>query len=58
LAIAAIGHEGVAIGHKLFVCDNLIDEMMMKRVSAPVRTLHYAPKEKPSWNIWPCGTVK
>ena len=33
-------------GRELFVCDNLVDEMMVKQVGALVRTLHYVRKEK------------
>jgi SM-20-related protein len=33
-------------GRELFVCDNVIDEMMVKQVSTLVRTLHYIRKEK------------
>jgi SM-20-related protein len=33
-------------GRELFICDNLIDEVMVKRLGALVRTLHYVRKEK------------
>ena len=33
-------------GRELFVCDNLVDQMMVKQVGALVRTLHYVRKEK------------
>jgi len=33
-------------GLELFVCDNLIDPMMVKQVGSLVRTLHYVRKEK------------
>ena len=33
-------------GRELFVCDNMVDPMMVKRVAALVRTLHYVRKEK------------
>ena len=33
-------------GRELFVCDNLIEPMMVKQVSTLVRTLHYVRKEK------------
>ena len=33
-------------GRELFVCDNLVEDMMVKQVGALVRTLHYVRKEK------------
>ena len=33
-------------GRELFVCDNLIDEMMVRQVGTLVKTLHYVRKEK------------
>jgi SM-20-related protein len=33
-------------GRELFVCDNIIDQMMVKQVGALVRTLRYVRKEK------------
>jgi hypothetical protein len=33
-------------GRELFVCDNIIDEMMVKQVGNLVRSLHYVRKEK------------
>jgi SM-20-related protein len=33
-------------GRELFVCDNIIDENMVKQVGTLVRTLHYLRKEK------------
>src|SRR5579872_2446439 len=33
-------------GRELFVCDNLVDEMMVKQVGTLVKTLHYVRKEK------------
>jgi len=33
-------------GRELFVCDNMIDAMMVKQVATLARTLHYVRKEK------------
>ncbi|HVW75961.1 MAG TPA: 2OG-Fe(II) oxygenase [Rhizomicrobium sp.] len=33
-------------GRELFVCDNMVDAMMVQQVGALVRTLHYVRKEK------------
>ena len=33
-------------GRELFVCDNMVDSMMVQQVGALVRTLHYVRKEK------------
>jgi len=33
-------------GRELFVCDNLVEDMMVKQVGALVRSLHYIRKEK------------
>src|SRR5256885_15664925 len=33
-------------GREIFVCDNLIDPMMVKQVATLARTLHYLRKEK------------
>jgi len=33
-------------GRELFVCDNMVDPMMVQQVGALVRTLHYVRKEK------------
>ncbi|MFO1246738.1 MAG: 2OG-Fe(II) oxygenase [Alphaproteobacteria bacterium] len=33
-------------GREIFICDNIIDEMMVKQVGALVRALHYVRKEK------------
>jgi hypothetical protein len=33
-------------GRELFVCENMVDPMMVKQIAALVRTLHYVRKEK------------
>ena len=33
-------------GRELFICDNMVEPMMMQQVGALVRTLHYVRKEK------------
>lgn len=33
-------------GREIFICDNIIDELMVKQVGTLVRTLHYVRKEK------------
>lgn len=33
-------------GREIFICDNIIDEMVVKQVGTLVRTLHYVRKEK------------
>ena len=38
--------KSLVSGRELFVCDNLIDPMMVNQVGTLVRTLHYLRKEK------------
>lgn len=38
--------KSLIAGRELIVCDNIIDDMMVKQVGALVRTLHYVRKEK------------
>jgi hypothetical protein len=38
--------KSVISGRELFVCDNMIDALMVQKVGALVRTLHYLRKEK------------
>jgi hypothetical protein len=38
--------KSVISGREIFVCDNVIDPMMVKQVGTLVRTLHYVRKEK------------
>jgi SM-20-related protein len=38
--------KSLVSGREVFVCDNLIDPMMVKQVGTLVRTLHYVRKEK------------
>jgi hypothetical protein len=38
--------KSVISGRELFICDNMIDALMVQRVGALVRTLHYLRKEK------------
>ncbi len=38
--------KAVISGREIFICDNMIDPMMVKQVGTLVRTLHYLRKEK------------
>ena len=38
--------KSVISGRELFICDNMIDALMVQKVGALVRTLHYLRKEK------------
>lgn len=42
----AILRKSVISGREVFVCDNLVDEKMVKQIGALVRTLQYVRKEK------------
>jgi len=38
--------KSLVSGRELFICDNMVEPMMVKQVGALVRTLHYVRKEK------------
>ena len=45
-ATAPIVRKTLISGREVFVCDNIIDPMMVKQIGAVVRSIHYLRKEK------------